>query len=123
MNLVVEQGQVHNHHSLKWIKHTNNLPLIYLTLKVFHLLSEVICNFLSVTLTLTGFNSESMYFFTFSSKLLRESNISFLSSGSKEESNGFEIIVLSEHKRPCENLHLLFLYFQHVLQWSEFGTT
>ena len=75
-----------------------------------------------MTLTLAGFNSSSMYFFTFSSKLLRGSNISFLSSGSKEEPNGFEIIVLSEKKRPYENLHLFFYTSTMSLTGSEFGT-
>ena len=43
-------------------------------------------------LTLNGFNSASMYFPL------------FRSFGSEEGSNGFQIIVLSEKKRPCRSV-------------------
>ena len=43
-------------------------------------------------LTLNGFNSASMYFSL------------FRSFGSEEGSNGFQIIVLSEKKRPCRSV-------------------
>ena len=46
MNLVVEWSEACNHHPLKWTEHGINLPLIYLTSKVFYVLSEVVCNFL-----------------------------------------------------------------------------
>ena len=63
-----------------------------------------------------------MYFFTFSCKLLSESNISFLSCGSKEGSNDLEIIALSKKKRPYENLHLFFYVSDLSLNENEFGT-
>lgn len=65
-----------------------------------------------MTLTLTGFNSESIYFFTFSRKLLRESNVLFFSSRYKEGSIGLEFIVLSEkirHTKTCIYFVLNFL--------------
>ena len=50
MNLVIKCGEAHNHHPSKWTKHDNNPPLIYLTLNVYYLLSDVVCNILFLDL-------------------------------------------------------------------------
>ena len=78
INFVVRWGKAHNHHPLKWTAHDNNLLLIYLISKVFHLLPKVFCNFLFQSLWLQLWLHSTLHHCTFSLFFVANFNVNLI---------------------------------------------